>query len=286
MEERATLEFIDEPLYVKDCPNDFPWRYHNTDELEKEYLRLINKILTPISFPLPFLTVGFKCSNFYFQYERMNTPGIGRPSTIDYWKKKKKHIINFSNKMGHDYFTTLNYFNHTPSHFPIVTAGKIYKYFNATKIFDPYAGWGDRCLAAMALGIDYIGVDKNSNLVIPYKSLVKKYNRISSIKIYNCPSEDIDIHNLNFNFVLTSPPFWKKGLMLERYNDDEIKYNDFLLLSLIPVINKCLCRDIWVCLYIPIDVYNDLVKVFGICQQELMFKTNNRTVSIIYCWKK
>ena len=54
--------------------------------------------------------------------------------------------------------------NHPPAQFPPFLAGQIYKYFDATNILDPYAGWGDRCIAAMALDINYIGIDSNTHL--------------------------------------------------------------------------------------------------------------------------
>jgi hypothetical protein len=127
---------------MKNMSREFPWRSHSDEELNAEFLRLRIKAKEPIIFPLSFSIIGFKCTNQLFQFERMRTPGVGRPSTLDYWNKKQEDVIRFSNKMGHDNFRTLNYFNHAPSHFPIVSAAKIYRHFNATKVFDPYAGWG------------------------------------------------------------------------------------------------------------------------------------------------
>lgn len=268
---------------------DFPWRTYTEEELYKEYERLKTKIISECVSKdkyIPFSTIGFKCTNCFFQYERMNTPGIGRPSTIDYWKKSRKTVVKFSNRENRDYFSTLNYFNHTPSQFPIVSAAKIYKYFGATKIFDPYAGWGDRCLAAMACDINYIGVDKNKELKEPYKKLIKFYPHNCDIKIKINKSENVDIDSLDFDFVLSSPPFWKeKGKMLERYNDIEIDYNTFMEESLIPVMKKLAKHNTWVCLYIPNYMYKHLTEIFGECHKLLLFKTNRTTVSDLYCWK-
>ena len=69
--------------------------------------------------------------------------------------------------------------------------------------------------------------------------------------------------------------------MLERYNDIEIEYEKFLNESLISVFSKCFNKKVWVCLYIPEDMYKDLSKVFGVCQKQLFFKTNKTTTSII-----
>lgn len=264
--------------------SNFPWRIYTTEELTKEYERLKIKLKTDIKFPIPFSTIGFKCSNCFFQYERMNTPGIGRPSTINYWNKAQDTVIKFSNKENRDYFSTLNYFNHTPSQFPIVTAAKIYEYFNVKNVFDPYAGWGDRCLAAMALGVNYTGIDCNKVLKEPFKEMIKFYSHNSRIKIKINKSENININSLDFDFVLTSPPFWKKGQMLERYNDIEIEYETFLKISLIPIFKKIIKHKVWICLYIPDDMYKDLVEIFGECTQIILFKTNSKTISKLYCW--
>ena len=264
---------------------DFPWRKYEKKELMVEYEKLKNSLCTKIIFPIPFSVTGFKCSDSFTQYERMNTPGINKPSTIEYWNKKKDKIKKFGDKMNQNYFIIANYFNHAPSHFPIVTAGKIYRYFGANKVFDPYAGWGDRCLAAMALNIDYIGIEKNKKLKQPYSKIIKTYHSNSNIEIFFDSCENINIKNIKFDFVLTSPPFWKQGKMLERYSDKEIDYQFFMTNSLIPVIQKCIDRNVWVCLYIPIDMYNDLVEVFGKCNKKIKCKFNHRESSLIYCWK-
>jgi hypothetical protein len=51
-----------------------------------------------------------------------------------------------------------------PFQFPPYVAGMVYRYFNAKNVFDPYTGWGDRCLGEMVLGINYIGCDSNNHV--------------------------------------------------------------------------------------------------------------------------
>jgi DNA modification methylase len=265
---------------------EFPWRDYTKKQLDDEYERLKAKIRKPTTFPLLFSTIGFKCTNVFFQYERMNTSGIGRPSTIQYWNKNYNNVIKFSNRIGRDLFSTLNYFNHSPSQFPIVAASLIYQYFGATKVLDPYAGWGDRCLAAMATGIDYIGIDCNKALKQPYNNLKKFYKTNSNVSIMIDKCENVDIENLDFDFVFTSPPFWTKGKMIERYRNIEVDRSDFMNTSLMPVFKKCVSFGIWVCLYIPDDMYQDLQKIHGSANIILEFKITNSKIGKIYCWKK
>jgi 16S rRNA G966 N2-methylase RsmD len=216
----------------------------------------------------------------------MNTPCLNRPSTIEYWNKNKKNIKKFSKKMGHDFFQIVNYFNHAPSQFPPLLAANLYKYFNANSIFDPYAGWGDRCLAAMAMNLSYIGIDKNVKLRQPYKKMINFYETTGDIQIIFNRCENVNLKNFVFDFVLTSPPFWRKGKMLERYNDENVEYNDFLQNSLIPVMKTCINRNVWVCLYIPKNMYEDLQNYIGLCTLIIPCMFNKKNSSNIYCWKK
>lgn len=270
--------------------NSFPWREYTKQELIEEFNRLVckfNNNKDKLENPISLSRIGYKCTNAFFQYERMNTPCMGRPSSIDYWEKQKKNIIKFSRSQNRDLFSTVNYFNHSPSQFPILTACKIYKYFNATSVFDPYAGWGDRCLGAIICNIDYYGIDCNKNLKIPYKNMLnffdKFYDSNINIKIAKC--EDVKISNLDFDIVLTSPPFWKpNGNMNEIYNYSDDNYHTFMSNSLIPIMSSCKKRKIWFCLYIPINMYEDISTIFGKCRKKIHFRTNNR-IDTVYCWK-
>jgi 16S rRNA G966 N2-methylase RsmD len=264
---------------------NFPWRKYNKSELLEEYFKLKKKIKNIDKLKKQiFSTVGFKCTNSFFQYERMNTPGYGRPSTIDYWKKNKDAVILFSDKHNRDLFSTLNYFNHAPSQFPIMTAIKIYKYFNATKVLDPFAGWGDRCLAAMALDIDYTGIDSNTHLKPLYSEMINFYPSKSKVKMIYKKAEKVDIDKLDFDFVFTSPPFWRSNKLLELYHKTELYY-DIFFKKFIVLLKKILTKKVWVCLYIPLNMYKDIISIIGNCQIIISFKSNNIRIENIYCWK-
>uniref|UniRef100_A0A0G4HFA4 Uncharacterized protein n=1 Tax=Chromera velia CCMP2878 TaxID=1169474 RepID=A0A0G4HFA4_9ALVE len=64
---------------------------------------------------------------------------------------------------------------HPPAQFPPATAAGIYSLLQAKGVFDPYAGWGDRCVAALARGVSYFGVDRNADLVPAYESLLSEF---------------------------------------------------------------------------------------------------------------
>ena len=65
-------------------------------------------------------------------------------------------------------------------------AAGMYKKYKATRVLDFTAGWGARMVAAMALDIDYIGIDSNTNLREGYNriiKLLKPYTK-SNVKLF------------------------------------------------------------------------------------------------------
>ena len=282
--EYAELEFIDEPIYI----HGFPWRQKTNTELQTEYNRLRKKTTEKIIFPLKFSIIGYPCTNIFFKYERMNTPGRGgRKTTILFWCNNQQRIMEMSTRLKNDLFNCLNFMNHAPSQFPIMSAVKIYRHFNATKVLDPYAGWGDRCLAAMALDIDYIGIDCNPNLKTPYKKLVKFFSTKSKVKIIIDKCEYVNLDDIEYDFVLTSPPFWEKNKIVEKYNNTDTEYENFLSSSLIPVLKKCITK-VPTCVYIPSNMYEDIKNIIGECTSILEFKTSHccgkQSFNKLFCW--
>jgi 16S rRNA G966 N2-methylase RsmD len=286
-EQEDTDDVLFEISEEEDDDENVPWRVYTTKELQNEYTRLQLKLKETIKCldPIPFSAIGCKCTNFFFQYERLNTPSIWKTSSVEYWKINK-HKVKLFNKNKNDLYNTLNLYNRTPGQFQVLTAGKMYKYFNATKIFDPYAGWGDRCLAAMALNLDYVGVDSNTNLEEPYKKICESYKTKGNVQMFFQRSETVDLETIEFDFVFSSPPFWKSNQIVENYNNCDNNYPNFMRDSLVPIMEKCLARNAWVCLYIPENMYNDLLKPIGECQQLIRFKTCSTRYGNIYCWKK
>jgi DNA modification methylase len=254
--------------------NDFPWRTYTKEELMLEYNKLKKKLKKDkITFPIIYSRIGLKCSNYFFQYERLNTISQQKQSCIDFWYKNKNKIIEYSKDNKRDYFSTIVFLNHAPSQFPIYCAGQIYKYFKVSKVLDFCAGWGDRCLAAIVLGIDYIGIDSNINLEKYYNNMINFYPINSKIKLIFDKAENVNFDLFEFDLIFTSPPFWnKKKYILEQYYNCEIDYDNFLKNCLIPIILKY--KNIKpVCLNIPEHMYNDILKYTGKCKEIFYFKT-------------
>lgn len=232
--------------------NHFPYRKYSIDELLEEYEKL--RDYQPDK-TLRRKNIGYKCSNAFFQYERMNTPSQSNLSNIEYWKIHKSRVLKYQKKSDKnmDLFGTIQYMNHAPAQFAPNIAVDLYSKFKATKILDPFAGWGDRCIGAMAKDLDYTGVDSNRNLKIPYREMTRFYPHNSRIKFINKPIEEVDLRKIEFDFVLTSPPFWdEKERRIEHYSDMTYsKYETFMDHVFIPTILKCAQKAEWSCYYIP-----------------------------------
>jgi hypothetical protein len=110
------------------------------------------------------------------------------------------------------------------------------------------------------------------------------FQRSETLPASLIPAKGVDI-------VFSSPPFFDENLV-EEYPETESDYETFMRTSLVPIMRRCLAAKIWVCLYIPTNMYNDLKKVFGSAKKKFKFvaKMNNLNAAysnsnIIYCWK-
>jgi 16S rRNA G966 N2-methylase RsmD len=111
------------------------------------------------------------------------------------------------------------------SHFsPFLTVMTL-RYFNARRILDFSAGWGDRLIGCLARDdwIDYYcGIDPNKQLTTGYKNMIKTYAPKHSRKKYEIicgPAEKEYIPLANgrlYDLVFTSPPFYDKEIYTDK----------------------------------------------------------------------
>lgn len=136
------------------------------------------------------------------------------------------------------------------------TAKYLYNKYNATSVLDPTAGWGGRMLGAWALGIDYTGIDTNVEMIPAYNNMIRFVNEhdgnklgtglfeiesTSKLKMIWQSCLDVDFSQIDYNFVLTSPPYVNLEIYehMMGWSSDEIFYREFF----IPLWEKC-CRHI------------------------------------------
>ncbi len=148
--------------------------------------------------------------------------------------KKKTPDEQLRNQYGvfQLYYGTINQFRPT-------VAKTLYCLLKPKKaILDISSGWGGRCIAAMSLGIPYIGFDANTKLKSSYAKMVKTLDPKADVRMTFKPSETIDFSKYDYDLVFTSPPYF----MLEEYEGMPIydQKQGFLDVFFVPVL-----KNVW-----------------------------------------
>lgn len=158
--------------------------------------------------------------------------------------------------------------------FKATTAKYLYQKYRAKSVLDPTAGWGGRMLGAWALGIDYTGIDTNVEMTPAYDDMMAFLDEEtgwdnSLFELEDKPKLrmiwesclDVDFSQLNYDFVLTSPPYVNLELYehMEPWQKDEDFYTNFF----IPLWSKCVAhiqQGGHVCFNISPKMYADALK--------------------------
>ena len=97
--------------------------------------------------------------------------------------------------------------------FKATLAISIYKMFQAKRILDFSAGWGDRLLAAIAYDAErYLGYDPNPELQHGYQEMIQMFTTSNKNRHYQVKIETFETANIpdteTFDLILTSPPYY------------------------------------------------------------------------------
>ena len=197
-------------------------------------------------------------------------------------------------------------------------AVQMYKKYKATRVLDFTAGWGARMIAAMALDIDYIGIDTNTDLKPGYAKIIKllKPYTKSKVKMIWKEAQKVNYSKLGkYDYVFTSPPYEyleayenmtnyeKKGSKIVQPSssqkikmDDSAKFYEEFLVPTLKKAYKYLPRNKFICLNMPDIMYDKIKsrwKKVTKCEDYKIIKRtggpigkNRRGKELIYCWKK
>ena len=192
-----------------------------------------------------------------------------------------------------------------------------YKKNKATKVLDFTAGWGARLIAAMAMDIDYTGIDANVSLKPGYDKIIKTlkpYSK-SKVKMIFKKAEKVNISKLKYDFVFTSPPYEylevyenmenyeKKGEKVSQpYSsskikiDDSEKFYDEFMIPTLKEIYKYLPKGKYICLNMPDIMYTKIKKKWKKMDKKDVYSIVGRVggpedfkrmeKEQIFCWKK
>jgi len=170
-------------------------------------------------------------------YDAMRDPDLIEKLTELVVKYKKKPLSSYDEtgllkaqyQVFQLYYGTINQFR------PVVAKWIYQRFTPHVGILDISAGWGGRALAAMSLGIPYVGVDANAKLKPAYERLLS-LEPGAKVRMIFRPAEEVSFANLSYDLVFTSPPYF----MLEEYEQMPAygSKQGFIDRFLIPVVMK------------------------------------------------
>jgi len=169
---------------------------------------------------------GLKIVDYFTRIERLETKGKSgisfyeflkepnlRPTQQAYLARLEAEDPN-SNEVQR-MWQMFKYDHSSISAFPPCQMINALEKFKPKVILDPTMGWGGRLLGACALRAkQYIGIDSNTDLMLPYHNLKTFVERKNGMKTYislmfrDCLS--IDYNTMEYDCVFTSPPYYTR----------------------------------------------------------------------------
>lgn len=207
---------------------------------------------------------------------------VGRiiPDDFENLVKIKKYIFNC-------YYGAINIFR------PIV-AIDLFRRFNPKCVLDPCCGWGGRLIAAAAFDVpEYIGIDNNHHLAVPYKNMMDFLKDKTSTKMtfINDDCLKVDYLFLGYDMVFTSPPYYN----IEIYGDEppyktKDEWDKLFYKPLIERTYEYLQPNGVFCLNVNDEIYNRAcIPVLGECYASIPLSKRNRNNEYsesLYIWHK
>jgi hypothetical protein len=182
--------------------------------------------------------------------------------------------------------------------FPPSIARGLYRKFRPECVLDFCAGWGGRLAGAMALDIDYIGCESNTDLRPAYRDMIQllKPESKSKVTIKFGDSSRMDFSNLKYDMVFTSPPYITGNRFMEVYRhmpsyaDKQDFYRRFLHPVTLNAFTHLRHKGV-LALNMNVDMYDDIVPVLGGSSMKIPLKLRRRSKEsqyneYIYIWRK
>jgi hypothetical protein len=185
-------------------------------------------------------------SDLFNEIPRIQANMIGKVSPMNFWKRNKNRIADQAK---------LEYRTEDPSHYQLretlykmhsngrgecttfrpAILYAIIKLFGWKSMLDPSSGWGDRLFAALAAGIDYVGVDPNTALIPGYTEIQKIFDTNNKTKMVCCGFENFEMPGLQVDGVFTSPAYFdmenyseESTQSIQKFGNEEAWTKDFL----------------------------------------------------------
>ena len=303
----------------------YPYRNISKQEAIDEFLRLRRLAETEIN---PRSHIGNRTVDWGTEKMRRKTK-YRKYSHDELWKNKKKRdkLLQFAKRIYRDYnYSKLRSLRNaidlqwgTVNTMRPASAVQMYKKYKATSVLDFTAGWGARMIAAMALDIDYIGIDSNKSLKPGYDKIIKLLKPYTKSKVTMVwkEAQTVDISKLpKYDYVFTSPPYeylevYEHMTNYENKNsqikqpsssqniklDDSAKFYDEFIVPTMKSAYKHLPKNRHMCINMPDMMYEKIKKRWkpSTYNEEYQLvrrhgsnwnKSQRRGKELIFCWKK
>jgi len=141
-----------------------------------------------------------------------------------------EHLLKAQYQVFQLYYGTVNQFR------PLVAKWVYARLKPKVGILDFSMGWGGRLMAAMSMGIPYIGCDANTKLQPAYEQMIQTLEPTADATLFFQPAETMNFQRHRYDLVFTSPPYF----MVEQYEKMPAyaSKQDFLERFFLPVVHK------------------------------------------------
>ena len=197
----------------------YPYRVISRETALKEFLRLREIAARPLTDINPRSIIGNRTVDWGTERMRRKTKKHNY-SHLEMWNDEKKRAAlllyakrlhsQSSESVEQSIRNAINTRWSSMNTMRSVFVVYMYKMYKATSVLDFTAGWGSRMIAAMALDIDYIGIDSNKALKPGYDKLIKLLQPYTNSKITMIwkEAQTVDMAKLpKYDYVFTSPPY-------------------------------------------------------------------------------
>jgi len=253
--------------------------------------------------------IGNKFIDYFTFRQRLDTVGIKGFSYFDFIRDteyhKKKYIKNLLDyQKGEDkqiaLYRVFKLHAGSIGLFKPLTAMEVYNRFKPKSILDFSMGWGGRLVGACALNIqNYTGIDTNKSLKEPYKKMIRLLKHLGTETNINVIFKDalsVDYSKLNYDLVLTSPPYYNVEIYEGMKPRTEEEWDLEFYAPLIAETYKYLKRGGHYVLNIPKKVYDNVcIELLGQANLKIPLKkkshpkknSNDKDYSeYLYVWNK
>lgn len=190
------------------------------DKYETEWAKLSTMSLEELTRLRGRSRIGCHLVDHYFLDERLKVESKGVSfrtfmRDIEEFKKKKyvQTLIQFCHKNNrykdspekmYYYIYGLAYKRANP--FKVSNALIVYRRYKPTRVLDPFCGFGGKLIAALMLGIPYVGVDINHDLKPGYDRLLARHP--GEVQLLFEDSLTVDYGKIEYDMVFASPPYY------------------------------------------------------------------------------